>query len=120
MTRRETGANGFKAEFIATLRKRYPASIILMNDANYLQGIPDVLMLVHDTWAAFEIKARRTAKRQPNQEAYVNLMDGMSFASFVYPENAQDVLDALQRAFSAHRPARVSERQQLSLDKLRH
>lgn len=117
MSKRESA---FQAQFIRSLRLRYPGAIVLKNDPNYLQGIPDVLMLLHDNWAAFEIKTYKDARTQPNQEYYVNLMDGMSFAAFVYPENAQDVLDALQRAFSSRRPARLSERQQLSLDQLRH
>jgi hypothetical protein len=116
MTKREST---FQATFIKLLRERHPGAIILKLDPNYLQGIPDLLMLIHDTWAAFEVKRYKDARQQPNQEAYVNLMDGMSFAAFVYPENAQDVLDELQRALSSRGPARVSRRQQLSLDKLR-
>ena len=111
--------SAFQAEFIRTLRDLYPAAIVLKNDPNYQQGIPDVLMLVHDTWAAFEIKRYRDAQTQPNQEYYVNLMDGMSFAAFVYPENAQDVLDALQHSLGSRKLSRLSERQQVSLDQLR-
>jgi hypothetical protein len=119
MTRRETGPKGFQAEFIKMLEKLYPGAIVLKNDPNYRQGIPDVLMLIHDTWAAFEVKAHRTARRQPNQEEYIALMDGMSFASFVYPENVSQVLDELQRSLSARRTARLSKRQQVSLGQLR-
>ena len=116
MTKRESV---FQAEFIRELRNRYPRSIILKNDPNYLQGVPDVLMLVHDTWAAFEIKTYRDARTQPNQVYYVNLMDGMSFAAFVYPENAQDVLDALQQSLGSRKLSCISERQQVPLDQLR-
>lgn len=116
MNRRESA---FQAEFINTLRRRYPNAIILKNDPNYLQGVPDVLMLLHDMWAAFEVKSYRDAQHRPNQEYYVDLMDGMSFAAFVYPENAQDVLDALQLAFAPRGATRLSQRQQVSLDQLR-
>jgi hypothetical protein len=107
MNKRESA---FQAEFIKTLRGRYPEAIILKNDPNYLQGVPDVLMLIHDTWAAFEIKAYKDSRQQPNQEHYVRLMNVMSFAAFVYPEIAQDVLDELQRSLESRGPARFSVR----------
>jgi hypothetical protein len=107
MNRRETGPRGFQAEFISELRDLYPECMILKNDANYLQGVPDVLLLLHDTWAAFEIKAYAGATRQPNQGEYVDLMNRMSFAAFVYPENKDDVLDALQFTLASRGAARL-------------
>lgn len=97
----------FQGEFITHLQELYPEAIILKNDPNYRQGIPDVLMLLHDTWAAFELKTHRDAHLQPNQEYYVRLMDDMSFAAFVYPENKDDVLDALQFALASRGAARL-------------
>lgn len=109
----------FQARLIRTLRVLYPGCVILKNDANYLQGVPDLLILWMDKWAALECKGSANAEQQPNQEHYVTMLDAMSFAAFIYPENEEDVLDALQRSFQSRRPARSSERQQASLDKLR-
>jgi hypothetical protein len=97
----------FQGEFIKLLQELYPEAMVLKNDPNYRQGIPDVLMLLHDTWAAFEVKAYRDARTQPNQEHYVQLMDRMSFAAFVYPENKDEVLDALQFALATRGAARL-------------
>lgn len=88
----------YQSDLIQTLREIYPGCIILKNDDGYLQGIPDLLLLVGDRWAALEVKASRTAPEQPNQEYYIREMDEMSFAAFIYPEIEEDVLYALQQA----------------------
>jgi hypothetical protein len=50
-----------------------------------------------------EVKASADAPEQPNQEYYVNSLDAMSFAAFIYPENEEEVLDDLQSAFERRR-----------------
>ena len=90
-------------DFERGLRKRlehlFPGCLYLKLDPTAIQGIPDRLVVWQDRWAALELKRSQRAKRQPNQEHYVRMMDEWSFASFVYPENVEEVLDALQRAF---------------------
>lgn len=108
--KRETGRDGFQADLIEELREMFPDAIILKNDANYLQGVPDVLVLHEDRWAALECKASADAIKQPNQGYYVGLMNAMSYASFVYPENRTEVLHDLCQTFGRRRPARVSQR----------
>ena len=49
--------------------------------------------------ATLEVKRSANAEKRPNQEYYVELMDGMSFSRFICPENKEEVLDALQSAF---------------------
>jgi hypothetical protein len=105
---RETGPNGFKSEVIEDLRRIYPDAIVLLSDANYLPGIPDILILWQNQWAALECKASAKAAYRPNQRYYVGKMNSMSFAAFIYPENKDEVLDDLQLAFRARRPPRVS------------
>lgn len=72
-------------------------------DSGYIQGIPDLLVLYNDKWATLECKKRLTSKRQPNQEHYVSLMNGMSFSRFISPGNKEEVLDELQQAFGSGR-----------------
>lgn len=99
----------YQARLIRVLKQEFPGVIILKNDPNYRQGVPDLLLLYMDKWAALEVKGDADASVRPNQKYYVNKMHDMSFASFIYPENEEEVLNALQRTFRTARPARVSE-----------
>lgn len=96
MVKRESA---FQAELIKDIKERIPGAIILKNDPNYIQGVPDLMVLHEDSWAALECKRSKGAKHQPNQDYYVKRMGDMSYASFVYPENKEEVLNALQRSF---------------------
>lgn len=98
----------FQAGLIKDLERMFPGCIVLKNDANYRQGIPDLIVLWENQWAALEVKSSANAPDQPNQAHYVYKMNVMSFAAFIYPENKEDVLDDLQLAFGARRPARFS------------
>lgn len=89
----------FQASVIKELKVRLPGCIILKNDPSYKQGIPDLIVLYNDQWATLECKKDRKSSHQPNQDYYVELMDEMSFSSFLYPENKQEVLDDLERFF---------------------
>lgn len=95
--------NAYQAKLIETLRKRFPGIVILKNDSSYVQGIPDLLLLLDDQWAMLEVKPKKDAVEQPNQDWWVNELDSMSFAAFIYPENQEEVLDALQQLFTPER-----------------
>lgn len=91
--------NRFKTNLIKDLEDLFPDCIILHMDPNEIQGIPDLLVLYRNKWAALEGKKSAVASARPNQEYYVDLMDQMSFAAFIYPENKDAVLDALYLHF---------------------
>lgn len=105
MSKRE---NAFQASLIKELKERFPGCIVLKNDSGYIQGIPDLLILFREMWAALECKRSRDADHRPNQDYYVDEMNRMSYASFIYPENKEQVLDEIQRTFQAGREARLS------------
>lgn len=90
----------FQKELIDKIEERLPGCIIMKNDPNYIQGIPDLIVLHGDKWASLECKKSEKASHQPNQDYYISKMNDMSYASFVYPENEQEVLDEIQRALS--------------------
>jgi hypothetical protein len=100
----------FQAETIRQLREEFPGAIILKNDPNYLQGFPDLLILSGYTWAALETKNSADARRQNNQEYYIDLLNSMAYASFMYPENRDEVFRELQQTFKFRRPARILRR----------
>lgn len=102
--------NEYQAYLICVLRSIFPGCIILKNDPSYIQGIPDLLILNGDRWATLEVKPSKEARIGPNQQYYIDTLGEMSFAAFISPDNEREVLDALQRAFSTDRPARVSKR----------
>jgi hypothetical protein len=89
----------FQAKLIKKLKEMFEGCIVMKNDSGYIQGIPDLLVLYKDKWAALECKKSTKAKRQPNQEYYVQKMDEMSFSRFISPENEEEVLNDLQRTF---------------------
>lgn len=91
----------YQAKLIKKIKKRLPDSIIMKEDANYKQGIPDLIILNKNNWAALEVKKDEKAHKQPNQEYYIDKMNSMSFASFIFPENEEDVLNAMEQALSS-------------------
>jgi hypothetical protein len=97
----------YQSYLIGTLKEMFPGCVILKNDSGYLQGIPDLTIFVGNRWALLEVKPSEDAAEQPNQRYYVELLDEMSYAAFIFPENEEEVLHDLQQIFSPRRQARV-------------
>lgn len=97
----------YQAQLIKELKQRFPGCIVLKNDPDYLQGFPDLTLLCDGFWAVLEVKRSELALNRPNQEFYVKMTNKMSFAAFIYPENEEEVLRALQFAYERSRAARV-------------
>jgi len=95
--------NQYQAQLVKELRSRFPGCVILKNDPNYLQGIPDLTLLYRTRWAMLEVKASAASDVQPNQPYYVELLNSMSFAAFIYPEIQEEVLNDLERAMGRTR-----------------
>ena len=99
MARSSKLESGFQDRLIKELKELFPGCMTFKMDQ--IQGIPDLLVLYKNTWASLECKKSASAKRRPNQEYYVGLMNEMSFSRFVYPENKEEVLHALQQTFKS-------------------
>lgn len=89
----------YQKELIRKLQDIFVGCIVVKNDPNYIQGIPDLLILHKDKWAALECKRNGKASHRPNQDYYVSKMEEMSFAAFIFPENEEFVLNRLKRYF---------------------
>lgn len=74
------------------IKNKLPGCLVLKTDPNYIQGIPDLLILYKQKWVALEVKRSKKAHVQPNQEFYVRELNAMSRAFFIYPENENEVI----------------------------
>ena len=97
MARSSRLESGFQDKLVRELKTMLPGSLVFKMDQ--MQGIPDLLVLYKDKWFSLELKKSAGAKRQPNQEYYVGLMNEMSFSRFICPENKEDVLNEIYKTF---------------------
>jgi len=103
--------NAFQSDLIVEIEGLFGRDVIVVkNDANYLQGIPDLLILHPNGWAMLEVKKSANEPYRPNQEYYIDLFDKWSFAAMICPENKEAILDELQHALRTSRKTRVSQR----------
>lgn len=91
----------YQAKLIKKLEVMFPGCVVLRNDPAWQQGILDLLILWREFWASLEVKTSAKANVQPNQDYFVQRLDDMSFAAFIYPDNETEVLDALQSSFGS-------------------
>ena len=88
----------FQAGLVKEIKQLLPGCVIMKNDPEYIQGIPDLTILYGNKWATLECKKSKNESHRPNQDYYVDKMNSMSYSAFVYPENKEDILDELQQA----------------------
>jgi hypothetical protein len=110
--------NQYQGKLIKKLEVLFPGCIVLKNDSLYKQGILDLTVLYNDRWASLEVKKDAAAPAQPNQDFFVERLNEMSFGAYIYPENEEEVLNALQQAFKPSRRARLSKPKFVPLDQL--
>lgn len=108
MTKKESR---FQADLIKEIKERFPGCVVLKNDPNYIQGFPDLTVFFSNRWAALECKRSENESHQPNQDYYVDYLNSMSYASFIFPENKEKVMNELEQTFESGRKPRVSERE---------
>lgn len=89
----------FQKGLIDEIKDRLPGCIVMKNDATYIQGIPDLVVLYQDKWASLEVKKSAQAVHQPNQDYYVDKMNDMAFSAFIFPENREEVMNGLFEYF---------------------
>lgn len=98
----------YQAHVIREIRRRMPNSVVLKNDANYMQGILDLTVLLGRHWGMLEVKRSAHEPLQPNQDYYLSMFGSMSYVGIIYPENEARILDELQSALEACGNSRLS------------
>lgn len=91
----------YQAKLIKRIKAIFPGCLVLKNDPNYLQGVPDLSIFYNNKWAVLEVKRSENESHRPNQDYYINKLNDMSFASFIFPENEEEVLHELQSTLRA-------------------
>lgn len=89
----------FQSILIKELKERFKGCVVVKNDANYMQGIPDLTIYYGNRWAMLETKRSEDAPHRPNQDYYVSLFNSMSYAAFIFPENKEEILNEMEQTF---------------------
>lgn len=91
----------FQKDLIKKLKLVFPSCIVLKNDPNYIQGMPDLTIIYGNMAALLECKRSEHEHHQPNQDYYVNFINEHGgFAAFVYPSNEEKIILDLQSYFN--------------------
>ena len=85
----------YQPKLKSKIEKLLPGCTILKNDPRHFQGIADLTILYCKLWALLEIKISKKANHRPNQDYYVDKYNKQGFASIIYPEIEDEVLDRM-------------------------
>ena len=91
----------FKRIFKQELVSSFPDIEIFEPNPTRRRSSPDMLIFNAMGWAALEFKRAEDAPHRPNQEYNVQRLGEKGYAMFVYPENREEVLNALEELFSS-------------------
>ena len=106
----QKGEGKFKTDLKKEIEGRLPGSMVFYLNPNDIQGIPDLEILYESRWAVLEAKKSEkdyikdlANPKKRNQSYYVDKMNKMSFAAFIFPENKEEVLNAMESALRSPR-----------------
>ena len=88
----------FQKKLVKDLKSKFTGCYVHKNDgSNVEQGFPDLVIYHKGKTAFLECKASKKAKKEANQDLYVDRLnrDGF-FASFIFPENKAEVINELE------------------------
>ena len=89
----------YQRNLVKKLKQIFPGCVVMKNDAQLKQGIPDLTILYKDKWACLEVKKSENSSHRPNQDYNVEKLKGMSYAAFIYPENEEKIFSELREVF---------------------
>ena len=85
----------YQKKLINKIKDRFPEALIQKQDSRLHAGIPDLLIIYKNRWAMLEVKKSKQALHQPGQDEKVREFNEWGFASFIFPENENLVLQKL-------------------------
>lgn len=93
----------FKRHVKCSIRDRFPNLDLDFIDTNAynFRSMTDLVVLGPEVWAALEFKRSEDSPHQPNQDYHISRLNKKGYASFVFPENLEEVLDELEVLFSS-------------------
>lgn len=83
------------------IKRRLPGAVVTKQDPNDIQGIPDLAVFYGCTYAWLEVKRHAKAPHRPNQPFYVAKAKEQAFGATIYPENEEEVLNAMEQTLRA-------------------
>lgn len=89
----------YQKRLIKKLKSIFPGCIVMKNDANYVQGIPDLIILYKNHWGFLEVKQASDSSHRPNQDFYIQKASEWSYGAFVNPDNEKEILNDMERSF---------------------
>lgn len=107
----QQGEGAYKTRLTERIYRRFGEDRcqVVRLDSALLQGVPDIgVLFIGGFWALLEAKISMNARRQPNQQFYVQKLNDMCFSAFICPENEEAVLDELQEEFEIAWAARAA------------
>ena len=95
-----------ESEFKKLVKQRIKyrfASLVLdfIEPLGHNRSMPDLIILGPRVWAALEFKRAKDSPLRPNQLYHVMRMKEKGYATFIFPENLEEVLDELERLFTS-------------------
>ena len=99
----------FQSSVKKELEERLPGCVVSKNATGFHDGFPDLICLVGETWLMLECKRSEDEPHQPNQDWWVDHLNEMSYAAFIFPENREQVMGEITEKFGDYaKPGRES------------
>ena len=90
----------FKRQAISRIRGRFPKlDLDFIDTKPFNRSMPDTFIIGPFVWAALEFKRSKDAPHRPNQDYHILRLNKKGYATFVYPENLEEVLNDLEVLF---------------------
>ncbi len=91
----------YQKKLIRKIKTIFPGCVVIKNDSSYQQGFPDWTIFYGEKWATLEVKKEEGSAQRPNQEHFISQLNAMSFSAFIFPENEEEILSEMERAFAS-------------------